>query len=323
MKRSVISLSAALLMLATGCNKNSEELSGIPVKLSVDLESRTKATHLTADRINELDFIIRDKNDSRFSYSNTRFLRNGNIWEPESRILWSSYSTVVDMIVLSPCLTVRDVWITDDISSPLFSWEIESIQKADSYASDLLMSCQQNSNPNISINSGVIGVCLKHAMSLLTINIEMGTEFNEPSIPAVSPLKSLTVGGLKLKGDYYSKLTGGGIWNGLELVPQNLSEGDTQAYPLSWTPAADAEGHCTAVYECIVLPQQGSGMNIKVKTENREFTFTPSLDPSFSFEAGRSYIFNLKVGKNLASTSSVKVYDWNSGAYISDKESDK
>ena len=320
-----IYLTAALLLLATGCNKNSRELSGIPIKLSVSLENATKATHLSPDSINELDCIIRDQIDASYSYSNTRFLKNGNIWEPETKMLWSSHNTVVDMLFLSPCLAERDIWITDNDSSPMFSWEIESVQTSDSYASDLLMSLQLNSTPNITAYSGVIGVSFKHAMSLLTINIELGTEFNVPSIPADSPIQSLSVGGLKLKGDYYSIWTawaGGKIWRGLNLVPRSGSEGNVQAYPLSWTPAANAEGHCTAVYECIILPQSGSGMEINVRTGNREFAFTPTLDPSFTFEAGKSYVFNLKVGKNLASMNSVTIYDWNSGAYISSKETD-
>ncbi|MGM9753219.1 MAG: fimbrillin family protein [Candidatus Cryptobacteroides sp.] len=313
---------AALMLLAIGCNKNSEELSGIPIRLSVSLEGETKATHQNTDNINELDFIIRDLINSSYSYSNTRFTPKGNIWEPESQMLWHSHLTTADILCISPCLSDRDVWITNDTSSPLFTWEIESVQTADSYASDLLLSVQKNSSPNITINSGALGIRFSHAMSLLTINVELGTEFNLPSIPTSSPIESVTVGGLKLKGDYYSVLKSGVIWDGVKLVPQAGSEGDIQTYAKSWTPATITEDHCTAVYECIILPQEGSGLELKVRTANKEFGFTPTISAGFAFEAGKSYVINLKAGKNYASLNSVTVFDWNTGAYISYKETD-
>lgn len=313
---------AALMLLAIGCNKNSEELSGIPIRLSVSLEGETKATHLNTDNINEIDFIIRDNQNSSYSHSNTRFTPKGNVWEPESRMLWYSYQTAADILCLSPCLSVRDVWITNDTSSPLFTWEIESVQTAGSYASDLLMSVQANSNPNIMINSGALGICFHHAMSLLTINVELGTEFNLPSIPTSNPIESVIVGGLKLKGDYYSVVKGGVVWDGVKLVPQALSEGNIRTYAKSWTPATNTEDHCTAVYECIILPQEGSGLELKVRTANKEFSFTPTISAGFAFEAGKSYVIKLKAGKNYASLNSVTVFDWNTGAYISYKETD-
>lgn len=211
---------------------------------------------------------------------------------------------------------------TNDTSSPLFTWEIESVQTADSYASDLLMSILANSNPNITINSGALGICFHHAMSLLAINVELGTEFNLPSIPTNSPIESVTVGGLKLKGDYYSVVKGGVIWDGVKLVPQVGSEGDIQAYAKSWAPATITEDHCTAVYECIILPQEGSGLKLKVRTADKEFSFTPTLSTGFAFEAGKTYVINLKAGKNHASINSVTIFDWNTGAYISYKETD-
>ena len=309
MKRILLPVTLVLL-LAAGCAKEAPSDRDIPIRLSVSLEGSTKATHEEAGTIMDLDLIVRDKHDNSYSFPSTRFYRDGNSWKSDTKHLWSSYETVADILCLSPSVASRSVSITDDNSSPLFSWEVESVQTAGSYASDLLTSIQTNSNPNINIGSGAIGVAMHHAMSLLRINVELATEFNALGVPQTCPLEHISIAGLKLKGDYYTKLNSGNQWDGLELRPVDGSEGSITSYEKSYKASQSDVEKCSAVYECIVLPQAPVSFSVKVGTGSKDISFSPTLDAGFKFEAGKIYTLKLKVGKDKIESSSISATGW-------------
>lgn len=308
MKRILLPVTLVLL-LAAGCAKEAPSDRDIPIQLSVSLEGSTKATHEEAGTIMDLDLILRDKHDNNYSFPSTRFYRDGSSWKSDTKHLWRSHLTTVDILCLSPSVASRSVSITDDNSSALFSWEVESVQNEGSYASDLLTSIQTNSNPNITISSGVLGICFHHAMSLLRINVELATEFNASGVPQTCPLGGIAINGLKLKGYYYSVLNGTG-WNGLELRPVEGSEGRITSYEKSYTPSQSDALKCSAVYECIVLPQTPASFSVKVGTGSKDISFTPTLPTGFKFEAGKIYTLNLKVGKDKVESSSISATGW-------------
>lgn len=308
MKRILLPVTLSLL-LAAGCAKEAPSDRDIPIQLSVSLEGSTKATHEEAGTIKDLDLIVRDKIDNNYSFPSTRFYRDGSSWKSDTKHLWRSHLTTVDILCLSPSVASRSVSITDENSSALFSWEVESVQTEGSYASDLLTSIQTNSNPNITISSGVLGICFHHAMSLLRINVELATEFNASEVPQTCPLGGIAINGLKLKGDYYSVLNGTG-WNGLELRPVDGSEGRITSYEKSYTPSQSDALKCSAVYECIVLPQTPASFSVKVGTGSKDISFTPTLPTGFKFEAGKIYTLNLKVGKDKIESSSITATGW-------------
>ena len=321
MKRILFPVSLALL-LAAGCAKEAPSDRDIPIQLSVSLEGSTKATHEEAGTIMDLDLIVRDKNNDNYSFASTCFYRDGETWKSDTKRFWSSHNTTVDILCLSPSVASRSVSITDDNSSALFSWEVESIQTTGSYASDLLTSIQTNSNPNITIGSGVLGICFHHAMSLLRINVELATEFNASGVPQTCPLEHISIAGLKLKGDYYSVLNGTG-WNGLELRPVAGSEGSITSYEKSYTPSQSDALKCSAVYECIVLPQTPASFSVKVGTGTKDISFSPTLPSGFKFEAGKIYTLKLKVGKDkIESSNTIYAGGWN-GHYSQDLDDEK
>ena len=69
MKKFLFPVTLALL-LAAGCSKQvSPEERDIPISLDVRLEGSTKATHEDAGTIKDLDFIVRDNTDAKYSFS--------------------------------------------------------------------------------------------------------------------------------------------------------------------------------------------------------------------------------------------------------------
>ena len=286
------------LLLAAGCSKqDSLEEKDIPICLDVRLEGSTKATHEDAGTIKDLDFIVRDRSDYKYSFSSTRFYPKDGRWVSDEQRLWQGSQIAVDMLALSPSVPTRELSISDENSSPLFSWEVESVQTSGSYASDLLYYCADNSTPNINDVSANFSITLKHAMSLLKINVTLATEFNTEGVPQSCPLEYLSIHGLKRKGDYYNHIPYS-TWEGIELRPVVGSEGSINSYMKSYTPSQSDDQSCSAVYECILLPQQISSFTVKAGNLIKEVSFTPTLAENFTFEAGKYYTLNLKVGKD-------------------------
>ena len=76
------------------------------------------------------------------------------------------------------------------------------------------------------------------------------------------------------------------------------SEGSIKSYMKSYTRSSSDDKSCSAVYECILLPQTPSSFTVKAETSIKEVSFTPRLAENFKFEAGKFYTLNLKVGKD-------------------------
>lgn len=321
MKKFIFPVTLALL-LAAGCAKEAPSDRDIPIQLSVSLEGSTKATHEDASTIKDLDFIVRNKNNSKYSFSSTRFYPDGGRWVSDIQRLWQGNQIAVDMLALSPSVPTRVLNITDDNTNPLFSWEVESVQTSGSYASDLLYSWKSNSSPNINdVSAAGFSIGLIHAMSLLKINVTLATEFNAEGVPQDCPLAYLSIDGLKRKGEYYNYIPYS-TWEGIELRPVDGSEGSINSYMKSYTPSQSDTEKCSAVYECIVLPQTPASFSVKIGTGTKDISFSPTLPANFSFEAGKSYTLKLKVGKDKIESSN-KIYAGGWITYSQDLDDEK
>lgn len=321
MKRILLPVTLVLL-LAAGCAKEAPSDRDIPIQLSVSLEGSTKATHEEAGTIKDLDFIVRNKNNSKYSFSSTRFYPDGGRWVSDIQRLWQGNQIAVDMLALSPSVPTRVLNITDDNTNPLFSWEVESVQTSGSYASDLLYSWKSNSSPNINdVSAAGFSIGLIHAMSLLKINVTLATEFNAEGVPQYCPLAYLSIDGLKRKGEYYNYIPYS-TWEGIELRPVDGSEGSITSYITSYTPSQSDTEKCSAVYECIVLPQTPASFSVKIGTGTKDISFSPTLPANFSFEAGKSYTLKLKVGKDKIESSN-KIYAGGWITYSQDLDDEK
>ena len=159
-------------------------------------------------------------------------------------------------------------------------------------------------------------------MSLLRIKVELATEFNASGVPQTCPLEHISIAGLKLKGDYYTKLNSGNQWDGLELRPVDGSEGSITSYEKSYKASQSDVEKCSAVYECIVLPQTPASFSVKVGTGSKDISFSPTLPAGFKFEAGKIYTLKLKVGKDKIESSN-KIYAGGWITYSQDLDDEK
>ena len=100
------------------------------------------------------------------------------------------------------------------------------------------------------------------------------------------------------------------------------SEGSITSYEKSYKASQSDVEKCSAVYECIVLPQTPASFSVKIGTGTKDISFSPTLPANFSFEAGKSYTLKLKVGKDKIESSN-KIYAGGWITYSQDLDDEK
>lgn len=303
---------AALAAVAVGCNKSStpEEPFDNVVRVSPDVSAMTRGYHENASTIQDFDLMVRNRNNSKYSYTNTRFTPNGIEWTPESTMLWESQDAVVDFLAVSPSISTKDISIKNIGSKDvtIFEFEVESNQTSNSRKSDLLtyygyncsLSGKNNTTKIDTDDAGKMKINFSHALCLFQVELNLGTEFNHGGIPAACPITNLTVDGTVLEGEY--------IWNedNYLLNPSNwfmakakagVSPSKIMTYPKEWRPVNNETKRSQAVFECIVIPQEMKNMRIDFILNGKPYTYTHngSFKPS---SGGISMLLPLTVGKD-------------------------
>lgn len=314
--RNIITLASVLAILAVSCGKNSDGQPpfGSVIRVSPDVSAMTRGYHVDAGTIQDFDLMVRNRNNSRYSYTNTRFTPNETEWTPESTMLWESQNAVVDFLAVSPSISTKQISL-DNIGSgdaTIFEFEVESNQTNESRKSDLLtyygygcsLSGENNTTKIDTDDAGKMLINFSHALCLFQVELNLGTEFNHNGIPEKCPITNLTVGGTVLEGEY--------IWNqdNYLLNPSNVplnwfmaktkagvTSSKIMAYPISWTPAKDKTKRSQAVFEFIFIPQVVTHMRIDFILNGKPYTYTHGGNIE-ALKGGISLVLPLTVGKD-------------------------
>lgn len=302
-------LAAALALLAVSCDKNnSTEPSGSDreIRVSPTVEGATRASY-TAETLEDFDIFIENPRNSRYSYTNTRFTKNAEgKWLPESQMLWersAGQPQEVSLLALSPALETKGHSLTD---SPVINVEVEKRQSAESRKSDLLyfsLHDHRTSWLDCFNESGELKIDFSHAMSLFTMEITLGTEFNHDGVPETNPVTDVKVDGTVLKGIF--KGTGNG-WYHVE--PTDDPAETVYPYETGWTKAEDKNGRCKATYECILVPQSGIQLTVSFLVNGTPYKWTSGANESFA--EGKRRNLPLTVGKDEVIVGTITASPW-------------
>ena len=304
---------AALAASAIGCNKASapEPPFDPVVGVAPVVAPQTKGSY-TTENLKEFDLFIHSAN-SRYSYTNTKFTKNAETgeWEPARTMLWEGKDKGFKFLAVAPPLPKRDVALTE--TGDIFEFTVESVQTAESNASDLLWAGYGKdyimpSDENY-FADGKLKFKFDHALTLLKVQLTLGTEFNHDGVPENNPISELKIDGFKPTVSVsYGSLTSSG--NATEI----------QAYQSAWEKAEDKTKNCVATFECIVVPQTLED-NMKKFTVNficggKPYTYTASLANNFrGFISGTAYTLPLTVGKDevIMSKDGITASPWGDG----------
>jgi len=314
-------LAFALLILSFGsCGKQAEregDSGGFPadrvVRVSVEVAPQTKGSY-TTENLKEFDLFIHSAN-SRYSYTNTKFTKNAETgeWEHDRTkpMLWEGKDKGFKFLAVAPPLPKRDVALTE--TGDIFEFTVESVQTAESNASDLLWAGYGKDyimpSDEKYFADGKLKFEFDHALTLLKVQLTLGTEFNHNGVPENNPVSELKINGFKPTVSVsYGSLTSSG--NATEI----------QAYQSAWEKAEDKTKNCVATFECIVVPQTLED-NMKKFTVNficggKPYTYTASLANNFrGFIGGTAYTLPLTVGKDevIMSKDGITASPWGDG----------
>ena len=288
-------LLAALAAASTGCDKASapEPAFDPVVRVAPEVTPQTRGSY-TTENLTEFDLFIHSEN-SRYSYTNTKFTKNetSSEWEPARTMLWAGKDKGFKFLAVAPSLPKRDVALA--LTGDIFEFTVESVQTAESKASDLLWAGQGMTNditPSDEkyFSDGKLKFQFGHALSLLKIQLTLSTEFNHAGVPENNPVSELRISGFKptVKVGYGSLTTSG-------------TASEIQAYQSAWTKAEDKTKNCVATFECIVIPQGMDNFTVNFVCGGKPYTYTATLTKngsSFSFMGGQAYTLPLTVGKD-------------------------
>ncbi|HBN01270.1 MAG TPA: hypothetical protein DD383_01350, partial [Rikenellaceae bacterium] len=285
---------AALAAVAIGCSKASAPETPFDpvVRVNPEVAPQTRGSY-TTESLKEFDLFIHSEN-SRYSYTNTKFTKNtSGEWEPARQMLWEGKDKGFKFLAVAPPLPKRDVALA--LTGDIFEFTVESVQTAESKASDLLWAGQGMNNDITPSDekyfaNGKLKFQFEHALSLLKVQLTLGTELNHDGVPENNPISELKINGFKPTAKVgYGSLDISG------------SASEIQAYQSGWKKAEDKNHNCVATFECIVIPQEMDKFTVNFVCGGKPYTYTATLTKngsSFSFMGGQAYTLPLTVGKD-------------------------
>ena len=298
-------LAFALLIMASGsCGKQSERVGdsgGFPadrvVRVSPEVAPQTRGSY-TTENLKEFDLFIHSEN-SKYSYTNTKFTKNtSGEWVPARTMLWEGKNKGFKFLAVAPPLSKRDVALA--LTGDIFEFTVESVQTAESNASDLLLAgwglsqyiIPSSESGKFYFNEGKLKLEFSHALSLLKVQLTLGTELNHDGVPANNPISELKISGFKPTAKV-----------GYKTLSSEGNETEIQAYQPTdgWKKAEDKNLNCVATFECIVVPQKMDKFTVNFICGGKPYTYTADVKVNgklFPFESGKAYTLPLTVGKD-------------------------
>jgi len=282
---------AALAAVAIGCSKASAPETPFDpvVRVNPEVAPQTRGSY-TTESLKEFDLFIHSEN-SRYSYTNTKFTKNtSGEWEPARQMLWEGKDKGFKFLAVAPPLPKRDVALA--LTGDIFEFTVESNQTAESNASDLLLAGQGMNNDITPSDekyfaNGKLKFQFEHALSLLKVQLTLGTELNHGGVPENNPISELKISGFKPTAKIgYTTLDPTG--NVTEIQAYQPTDG--------WKKAEDKNHNCVVTFECILPPQDVDGFTVKFICSGKPYIYT--AEGLYSFGSGKSYTLPLTVGKD-------------------------
>lgn len=273
------------------------------VRVTTNVEDITTRAFHTTETLNEFAFYIGNAENDRYSYDNIKMTKDGNNWNPSVQMLWQNSTQAVNIMAFAPF----DVYSAAEIRAHKYPVYVEPQQAAGTYFSDFLVYKKKGFVPGTDLKNGAVDITFTHALSLLNIKIEFGTEFNNKTPLAANPIQKINIGG--------------SIDTGLA---------DLSAYPITvevdatrkphaivpecgeFTAAANIDAHATANYSAILIPQTiTQGFRVEFEIDGKNYVW--SAPEEVTLEAGKKHLLTLTVGKDFVKAVSISASPWKEG----------
>jgi len=324
---------AALLACLAACSSEEE----IPatrdnypddgvVRFSVGVnESATRASQ-PADGSSVTEFGIsilnsNASNGSTYSYDNIEVTGSNSAgWTPSSQMLWQNATQKVNIVAYAPY--TAGSYNTTSTDLPV---KVETTQSKESYTSDFLVCKKSGFIPSSGLTDDKkVELAFMHALSQLTLTVEIGTEFNATAPVTANPISEMTVDGTYIEGtcdftkntDYVTAKT-------------SAATGEDTPAPAAVTPFESADfvaatktnnvtTNAVATYQCLLIPQIVAAKTFSVSFVIDGKTYTWTSEDEVTLAENTAYTLALTVGKDMVIAGGISATAWQSAGDTTD-----
>lgn len=251
---------------------------------------------------------------SKYTYVNKIFKKSGSEWSCDETLLWQNATTPVDIVAFAPA--------TDDVTTfqnvyngglkPI-TYKVHSDQNTDNFANDLLYFYSPGFVPKNGLNEKKLNMQFSHAFCQININVTLGTEFNKPNIPTITPITEAILGGTVITASVDVTKTDG-------IVTANTDEGPTDIITTEGKFTAPegvnaVERNCTSSFSCIAIPQDVAAKTFKVTLKTADKLYEWTSPDAVTLKSGYKYTLNLSMGNDmlLIKKESITATPWTDG----------
>lgn len=251
---------------------------------------------------------------SKYTYVNKIFKKSGGEWICDETLLWQNATTPVDIVAFAPA--TNDVTTFQNVYNgglkPI-TYKVHSDQNTDNFANDLLYFYSPGFVPKNGLNEKKLNMQFSHAFCQININVTLGTEFNKPNIPTITPITEAILGGTVITASVDVTKTDG-------IVTANTDEGPTDIITTEGTFTAPkvenaVERNCTSSFSCIAIPQTVAAKTFKVTLKTADKLYEWTSPDAVTLKSGYKYTLNLSMGNDmlLIKKESITATPWTDG----------
>lgn len=235
---------------------------------------------------------------SKYTYVNKIFKKSGGEWICDETLLWQNATTPVDIVAFAPA--------TDDVTTfqivyngglkPI-TYKVHSDQNTDKFANDLLYFYSPGFIPKNGLNEKKLNMQFSHAFCQININVTLGTEFNKPNIPTITPITEAVLSGTVITASVDVTKTD-------DIVTANTDEGPTDIITTEGKFTAPTvenavEKNCTSSFSCIAIPQTVAAKTFKVTLKTAGKLYEWTSPEAVTLMSGYKYTLNLSMGNDM------------------------
>ena len=304
----ILAMAALATAVFASCS-NDEDLaqSSYPadnvVRVTTNVEDITTRAFHTTNTLDKFAFCIGNANSRKYSYNNIMMTKEGTKWNPSVQMLWQNSTQPVDIMAYAPFNREGDhVTMINPVS-------VSTQQMAGTYESDFLVYKKTGFVPEKDLTNGAVDITFTHALSLLNIKIEFGTDFNTTTPLAANPINNIIIGGSINRA--YADLTADPITVAVDATcAPVLIEPERGEF----TAAANKDAHATANYSAILIPQTiADGFRVEFEINGKIYVWRAPESVIARLEAGKKHLLTLTVGKDFVKAGSMKASPWVEG----------
>lgn len=277
------------------------------VRVTTNVEDITTRAFHTTSTLKEFAFCIDNAANSKYSYNNVKMTKGETQWNSSVQMLWQNSTQSVDIMAYAPYNSNENT--ETKIERNNYPVSVGTKQTAGTYESDFLVYKKKGFKPGRDLTNGAVAITFTHALSLLNIKIQFGTEFNNTALLTSNPITNIKIGGSVNQG--HADLTANPITVAADATCEPvLIEPESGEF----TAATNNDVHAIANYSAILIPQTiTEGFRVEFEINGKIYVWRAPKNVTATLEAGKKHLLTLTVGKDFVKAGSMKASPWVEG----------